>query len=226
MKKNQKGFVLTLPILMLVVMSIMGVTLVVVTSNDIKQNDNQEEYQQALYTAETAISLGKNWLENQVKTSSKLPQAQTTIWNSNLALPWCRPSRFSKVMTQTSYIVYAAPTIPEILLGDEMNKPIGGVPQDHLNKYNRYQIYYFITNAQKYNGNARDPNDPTITLSNKDPKFGTGLSSSGGSVGEKSTYKSVTSTGSAQEYTIYGCGRNKDTNVVAAIDVTVVLAMQ
>jgi Tfp pilus assembly protein PilX len=44
MKKKQKGFVLTLAILMLVVMSIMGITLVTLLSNDVRQNDSQDEY--------------------------------------------------------------------------------------------------------------------------------------------------------------------------------------
>ena len=38
MKNNKKGFVLTLALLMLVVMSVMGITLVALLSNDIRQN--------------------------------------------------------------------------------------------------------------------------------------------------------------------------------------------
>ena len=102
MKNNQKGFVLTLAILMLVVMSIMGVTLVVLLSNDVRQNDSKSDYQQTLYAAETAASLGKNRLQALVTASSALPQAQGAPWVQTNAPTWCRPNRFSKIMNQTS----------------------------------------------------------------------------------------------------------------------------
>ena len=45
--KNQRGFALVLAILLLVVMSVMGVTLVAIVSNDFKENDRRDYYQQA-----------------------------------------------------------------------------------------------------------------------------------------------------------------------------------
>ena len=57
--KNEKGFALVLAILLLVVMSVMGATLVAIVSNDFKENDRRDYYQQALFTAETAINAAK-----------------------------------------------------------------------------------------------------------------------------------------------------------------------
>ena len=67
--KNEKGFALVLAILLLVVMSVMGATLVAIVSNDFKENDRRDYYQQALFTAETAINAAKKDLQNRAKTA-------------------------------------------------------------------------------------------------------------------------------------------------------------
>lgn len=227
MKKNQKGFVLTLAILMLVVMSIMGITLVTLLSNDVRQNDSQDEYQQALYTAETAANLGKIRLQTLVTTNRTLPQASTTPWNSSNAPSWCRPNRFTKVMNQNPneiYVVDFLSSSPNRLLGDELDKPVGSLPGNEKSRFNKYAYYYFITNASSSNGSSPIMSNPVNTLTTKNAKIASG-GTSGSSVAEKTAYKS-SSGGGAQEYTIYACGRHVDSNIIAAIDVTVTLAMQ
>lgn len=228
MKKNQKGFVLTLAILMLVVMSIMGLTLVTLLSNDVRQNDSQDEYQQALYTAETGANVGKLQLQTLVTSSRSLPQAQAQPWNPNNNAPnWCRPNRFAKVMNQNAneiFIVNSQPINPQRLLGNELNQPAGSLTNDELNRFNRYEFYYFITNAPSSNGNAPLVTNPTQILSIKNSKIASG-GVTGTSVAERTAYKSNPG-GGAQEYTIYACGRNINSNVVAAIDLTITLSMQ
>lgn len=61
-------------------MSVMGVTLVAIVSNDFKENDRRDYYQQALFTAETAVNAAKKDLKNRAKTA--IPVAETTPWNS------------------------------------------------------------------------------------------------------------------------------------------------
>jgi Tfp pilus assembly protein PilX len=227
MKKNQKGFVLTLALLMLVVMSIMGITLVALLSNDIRQNDSKDEYQQALYTAETAASLGKVRLQALVTTNSTLPQAQSLPWNTASAPSWCRPNRFSKVMNQDPneiYIVDALPISPVKLLGDELDIPVGTLASIEKSRFNKYAIYYFITNAPTNNGSSVNITNPVATLTTKNANIVSG-GNTGSTVAEKTAYKSTTS-GGAQQYTIYACGRHVDSNIIAAIDVTVTLTMQ
>ena len=227
MKKNQKGFVLTLAILMLVVMSIMGITLVTLLSNDVRQNDSQDEYQQALYTAETAVNLGKIRLQDLVTNNKSLPQASTSPWNTSSAPSWCRPNRFAKVMNQNAneiYIVDFLPSSPTKLLGDELDKPVGSLPGNEKSRFNKYAYYYFITNSPTSNGSSPITSNPVNTLTTKNAKIASG-GTSGSSVAEKTAYKSSYG-GGAQEYTIYACGRHVDSNIIAAIDVTVTLAMQ
>ena len=58
--KNQRGFAIALALLMLVVMSLMGATLLVVVAGDHKRNSNQDVNQQAFYAAESGLSDAKN----------------------------------------------------------------------------------------------------------------------------------------------------------------------
>ena len=58
-KKSEKGFVIVLAILILLVMSLMGTTLVVIASNDHKGNKLRDYNQQTFYAAETGIQEAK-----------------------------------------------------------------------------------------------------------------------------------------------------------------------
>ena len=53
--KSEQGFAIALSVLLLVVMSLMGASLIMVTSNDHKQNSNRDVYQQAFYAAESSL---------------------------------------------------------------------------------------------------------------------------------------------------------------------------
>ena len=63
-KKEERGFALVVAILLLVVMTIMGSTLVALVSNDFRENDRRDYYQQALYAAESGITQAKNDLQS------------------------------------------------------------------------------------------------------------------------------------------------------------------
>ena len=80
--KNQKGFALALALLMLVVMSLMGVTLLIIASNDHRRNADQDSNQQAFYAAETGIQEAKKWIIN---SSSLMPKS-----SPNNRLKFCK----------------------------------------------------------------------------------------------------------------------------------------
>ena len=67
-KNSEKGFALPLALLLLVVMTIMGATLVNITSTEHNANTNKDSNQQTFYAAESGISVAKNWM---VKNISK-----------------------------------------------------------------------------------------------------------------------------------------------------------
>jgi len=54
-KKNEKGFTLILSLVLLLVMSLMGGSLIVIASGDHRMNNTSDEYQQTFYVAEAAL---------------------------------------------------------------------------------------------------------------------------------------------------------------------------
>ena len=130
--KNEKGFALVLAILLLVVMSVMGVTLVAIVSNDFKENDRRDYYQQALFTAETAINAAKKDLQNRAKTS--IPTAGNTPWNS--APNFCRPTKFKSLDASKVYLVASSPG-SHVLLNNELKTT-------DVNENKKFSLYFFF----------------------------------------------------------------------------------
>jgi len=64
-RKNEKGFALILSLVLLLVMSLMGGSLIVISSGDHQSNNTSDEYQQTFYIAEMALLEGEKYLLNQ-----------------------------------------------------------------------------------------------------------------------------------------------------------------
>ena len=64
-KKNEKGFALVLSLVLLLVMSLMGGALIVISSGDHQSNNTSDQYQQAFYVAETGLLEGEKNIINQ-----------------------------------------------------------------------------------------------------------------------------------------------------------------
>jgi Tfp pilus assembly protein PilX len=203
MRKNndERAFALVLAILLLVVMSIMGVTLVAIVSNDFKENDRRDYYQNALYAAETAVGVAKKDLANRAKTA--LPVASNAPWSSTPN--FCRPAKFKSLDSSKVYLV--ADSSGAILLNNELKS----TDSNETKKFNQYKYYYFITNAPDSFGNTLNPINVAAT----------GGSGSGTSIGEQTSYNSQ-STSQARRYSIFACGLGED-NTVVSLDVIVLL---
>ena len=65
-KKNQKGFTLVLSLVLLLVMSLMGGSLVVIASGDHQNNNTSDQYQQTFYVAEHALLEAEKHLINRI----------------------------------------------------------------------------------------------------------------------------------------------------------------
>ena len=65
MNKNEKGFALVLSLILLLVMSLMGGALIVISSGDHQSNNTSDQYQQAFYVAETGLLEGEKNIINQ-----------------------------------------------------------------------------------------------------------------------------------------------------------------
>ena len=63
--KNEKGFALVLSLVLLLVMSLMGGALIVISSGDHQSNNTSDQYQQAFYVAETGLLEAEKDIINQ-----------------------------------------------------------------------------------------------------------------------------------------------------------------
>ena len=63
-RKKEKGFALVLSLVLLLVMSLMGGSLIVIASGDHRSNNTSDEYQQVFYVAETALMEGEKWISD------------------------------------------------------------------------------------------------------------------------------------------------------------------
>jgi Tfp pilus assembly protein PilX len=212
-KKNnhnkQKGFALVLAILLLVVMSIMGVTLVTIVSGDFNENEKRDEYQQSLYAAETAVNDAKVWLRKTGLPTS--PQA----FNGGGVTGWCQISRFNDLTNlANTFVVGTAPSG-----GKNFNTIINSTGADKT-KYESFEFYWFVTFPPTWD-------TATSTYKTIAQITASASGSTGTNVGESANYKSSSSS-SGLYYKIYACGRKKpsllnpfENTPVAALDVIV-----
>jgi len=201
--KSEQGFAIALSVLLLVVMSLMGASLIMVTSNDHKQNSNRDVYQQAFYAAETGISFAKQLLTDHVtvKGLPKNPKLNAISQVNND----CPANLFSSLNSATVYyqpiqgmnaINYDQRTLSSVIT--VTNNP------DESKKLAKYKYYYFITYAPDQNGN-------TNTLTTKTVSSNSG---SGSSAAVGTSYKNQGSS-TAYYYSIFSCGIGEDNSVVA-----------
>ncbi len=83
MKKNEKGFALVLSLVLLLVMSLMGGSLIVIASGDHANNNTSDKYQQVFYVAESGLMQGEKWVANNYLghwiSSGDRPSAETVL---------------------------------------------------------------------------------------------------------------------------------------------------
>src|SRR6056300_258049 len=96
-KNNEKGFALPLALLLLVVMTIMGLTLVTITSNEHNANNDKDSNQQVFYAAESGISVAKNWMVGNISKFSSSPPN-----NLDGQLRFCKASFFPNLRSSNN----------------------------------------------------------------------------------------------------------------------------
>ena len=63
-KQKPNGFTLVMSLVLLLVMSLMGGSLIVIASGDHQSNNTSDEYQQTFYVAEHALLEGEKYIIN------------------------------------------------------------------------------------------------------------------------------------------------------------------
>jgi len=91
---NEKGFALVLSLVLMLAMSLMGGALIVISAGDHSSNNQNDQYQQTFYVAETALLEGERWVLNQYlgpyvngtrdTSKRKLPSNQTTFFDGTM----------------------------------------------------------------------------------------------------------------------------------------------
>ena len=201
--KNERGFALPLVLLLLVVMTIMGLTLVTITSNEHTANTDKDTNQQVFYAAESGIAIAKKWMETE--TSTLVDRNLSARDGINI---FCKTTLFPNLKDNSNSLHASENTLSNV---------ITGASREEKERLGKYSFEYFIT----YSPNASGV--PTI-------KTKTFASTGGSSVTEGTAYKS-TKTTSAIYYTIYSCGCdntvascNAQNNIIIPLEAVVTLA--
>ena len=177
-KQSEKGFALALALIMLLVMSLMGATLVMVAASDHKKNATKDSSQQAFYAAETGITEAKKWLAAQSSLSANN--------DPNSKLKFCKTSSFSNLSS--------AKAINDWVDNKELDQIIS-VSGDEKKRLEKYSYEFFITYTPDQNGNTSTTREKTVAAS------------TGSSITEGTSYKS-SGTNMGTHYTIFSCGCN------------------
>ena len=202
LNKNERGFALPLALLLLVVMTIMGLTLVTITSKEHTANTDKDTNQQVFYAAESGIAIAKKWMETKTST---LESASQTARDGNLK--FCKTTLFPNLKDNSKSLHSGSNQLSNVIL-DARDKE-----KERLEKYS---FEYFIAYSPNING------DPTV-------KTKTVASTGGTDISEGTSYKSA-ATSLATYYTIYSCGCNNTAssctaqkNIIIPIETVVTL---
>jgi Tfp pilus assembly protein PilX len=203
LNKNERGFALPLVLLLLVVMTIMGMTLVTITSNEHKANTDKDVSQQSFYAAESGIAVAKKWM---MDNTSTLSGSQSNL--ETRGLKFCKASFFPNLKTATGFH-FDSKSLNQVI----------SASGDEAKRLSKFSFEYFITYSPNSSG------VPTI-------KTKTVASTEGSSVTQGTAYKSA-ATSSATYYTIYSCGCNNtvascnaQNNIIIPLEAVVALVKE
>ena len=221
---NEKGFALVLSLVLMLVMSLMGGALIVISAGDHQSNNRSDEYQQTFYVAETALLEGERYVLNQSLGPWNISNHQRDMSKRNLpdntvSFPtnMTQKNYNSKSMSSDNYLSQSdtcynsfqvnKPKDYKVVVAESWNfgvildDSIGSktIPKSEIDKLKKFYYQYFIEQV----GSA--------------PFKGTGTS----------VKKDAGNTGSdGIAYRVYGCGIKKekdDINLVVALESVIVL---
>ena len=199
-KKSERGFALALALLLLVVMSLMGASLVLIASSDHKQNNLLDTNQQAFYAAETGITIAKKWI---VDTSS----SKTLSPGGSPAITFCKTNFFPNLNQGSIKAINNPATNQAYVDKKTLNSVITGASADEQKRLAKYSYEFFITYTPDPNGNT-DPNGNSLV-----PRTKQVTGTVGSSIVESASYKTG-GTSMATYYSIFSCGKGENDTIV------------
>ena len=143
-RNSEGGFALALALMMLLVMSIMGASLMSVVSNDHKSNGLKDANQQTFYAAETGIKEAKRWMLAQ---SNLTPGSTPTV-------KFCKTGLFPSLGSANIINNY----VERKNLDELIN-----ASADEIKRLENYSYEYFITYTPDANGQTSTPTTKTVS---------------------------------------------------------------
>ena len=137
-KDSEKGFALPIALFLLVVMTIMGATLVNITSTEHNANTNKDSNQQTFYAAESGISVAKSWM---VKNISKLSSSPPN--NLDGQIKFCKATFFPNLKNSNNGFHTDRESLNQVI----------SASGDEATRLSKYSFEYFIAYTPDQNGN-------------------------------------------------------------------------
>ena len=151
-KNSERGFALPLALLLLVVMTIMGATLVNITSTEHNANTNKDSNQQVFYAAESGISVAKSWMVgNIIKFSSSPPN------DLDRRLRFCKASFFPNLRSSNNGFHTDRKSLNQVISSSG----------DEATRLGKYSFEYFIAYTPDQNGNNSSGKKPSTPVSRR-----------------------------------------------------------
>jgi|MEHZ01.5.fsa_nt_MEHZ011579823.1_4 Tfp pilus assembly protein PilX len=141
-KNNEKGFALPLVLLLLVVMTIMGATLVTISSNEHSANTDKDQSQQAFYAAESGISVAKKWMVDNIPIVSGSPPN-----NLDSKIKFCKATFFPNLLSSNNGFWTERISLSEVITASGPD----AVNEDR--RLGKFSFEYFIAYSPDQNGN-------------------------------------------------------------------------
>lgn len=138
-KRNiEKGFALPLALLLLVVMTIMGATLVNVTSVEHNANTSKDNNQQTFYAAESGIAVAKKWMLGNINAFSSTPPN-----NLDTKIRFCKATFFPNLRSSNNGFHTERKSLNQVI----------SATGDEATRLSKYSFEYFIAYSPDTNGN-------------------------------------------------------------------------
>ena len=212
-KKSEKGFIVVLAILLLLVMSLMGTTLIVIASNDVEGNRERDYNQQTFYAAETGIQEAIKFLDEVVQVGKSL----VSYTHPDPGLNFCKTGLFPTISQNTSSVqAIGSPGYGAVnkIGRQSLNNLMTGNDAIEKKRLAKYQYEWFITQTPDYKGS---------TMGTHRSKQVSSTASSGTNIAESASYKqSSSSTTDAYYYTIFSCGKGEN-DIIVPIEAVVLV---
>ena len=137
-RNSEKGFALPLALLLLVVMTIMGATLVNITSGEHGANTNKDSNQQTFYAAESGIAIAKNWMVGNISKFSSSPPN-----GLDRQLRFCKATFFPNLRSSNNGFYTERKSLNQVISSSG----------DEALRLGKYSFEYFIAYTPDQNGN-------------------------------------------------------------------------